>query len=80
MFEVAELPLQHLFVLLQFLKQEGRACKRVRVDEDGALAYSAEFCALLVECTIVLETAGEATNPLKMGKLNAAIVLGAITP
>ena len=51
-------PLDIITYLFQVLHKEARTVKRIRVDEDGALAGSTDFCKLIHLESIVLETTG----------------------
>ncbi len=51
-------PLQILDYLFAMLQHEGTTVQCIRVDEDGALANSSEFCDFLVQRHISLETTG----------------------
>jgi len=51
-------PLQILDFLFAMLQHEGITVQCIRVDEDGALANSSEFCDFLLQRCIYLETTG----------------------
>ena len=51
-------PLDILNWLLSILEQEGKIVRIIRVDEDGALARSREFCKLIQKKNITLQTTG----------------------
>ncbi len=51
-------PLQILDYLFAMLQNEGTTVQCIRVDEDGALANSSEFCDFLVQRHTSLETTG----------------------
>jgi len=51
-------PLQILDFLFAILNHEGILVQCIRVDEDGALANSSEFCDFLIQWKISLETTG----------------------
>ena len=51
-------PLDVLTFFISILKKEQRIIRYVRVDEDGALANSTEFCKLLILHHITLQTTG----------------------
>ena len=51
-------PLEILTHLFGVLRKEERVVKRVRVDEDGALARNTEYCKLIALEKCVLETTG----------------------
>jgi hypothetical protein len=51
-------PLQILDFLFTMLTHDGVRVQCIRVDEDGALANSSEFCDFLIERKISLETTG----------------------
>ena len=47
--------------LLQTIRSMGYRVLFIRVDEDGAFARSSEFCQMIVEENIVLQTTGGGT-------------------
>ena len=51
-------PLDILTFFISILKKENRYIRYVRVDEDGALANSTEFCKLIMFHQITLQTTG----------------------
>ncbi len=61
-------PLETIRWFINTLRVQGHQPAFIRVDEDGALAQSAEFCSLIIELSLVLQTTSGG-NSLNNGKV-----------
>ena len=57
-------PLELVRFIIKFIEKDGIRILQIRVDEDGALANSAEFCKLLFVNNITIQTTGGYSSDL----------------